>query len=367
MMDDLRQALRSLRKQWGFAAIAILTLAFGIGVNVSLFGLVSAFFLQPLPVKDAHELVIVMQRGDALGIPYGHSYPDYRDYREATVTFSDLVAYFPTPAHLSAPGQIPERTWIEVVSPNYFALAGVSPALGEFPQPGEGEGEGAPARVVLSYRYWQRHFGGDPSLVGRPITINGKSFTVLGIAPANFTGLSWAMAVSAFVPSGSMSAVLKDGGAFRDNRGTPVWRMIGRLAAGKTVREARAEMEIAAKRLADAYPAEHKGSRVLVIPENRARPDPAVAGFLPVFAAVFSAMVALVMLIACANVANLMLSRAVTRRRDLVIRSALGASRFRLIRLQVVESLILAAVCWRARAPAGPAVWSGADRVHADE
>ena len=343
MMNDFRQALRSLRKQWGFAAVAILTLAFGIGVNVSLFGLVSAFFLQPLPVKDAHELVIVMQRGDALGIPYGHSYPDYRDYREATVTFSDLVAYFPTPAHLSAPGQIPERTWIEVVSPNYFALAGVSPAFGEFPQPGEAEGEGAPARVVLSYRYWQRHFGGDPSLVGRPITINGKSFTVLGIAPANFTGLSWAMAVSAFVPSGSMGAVLKDGGAFRDNRGTPVWRMVGRLAAGKTVREARAEMEIAAKRLADAYPAEHKGSRVLVIPENRARPDPAVAGFLPVFAAVFSAMVALVMLIACANVANLMLSRAVTRRRDLVIRSALGASRFRLIRLQVVESLILAA------------------------
>ena len=343
MMDDVRQALRSLRKQWGFAAVAILTLALGIGVNVSLFGLVSAFFLQPLPVKDAHELVIVMQRGDALGIPYGHSYPDYRDYREATVTFSDLVAYFPTPAHLSAPGQIPERTWIEVVSPNYFALAGVSPAFGEFPQPGEGEGEGAPARVVLSYRYWQRHFGGDPSLVGRPITINGKSFTVLGIAPANFTGLSWAMAVSAFVPSGSMSAVLKDGGAFRDNRGTPVWRMIGRLAAGKTVREARAEMEIAAKRLADAYPAEHKGSRVLVIPENRARPDPAVAAFLPVFAAVFAAMVALVMLIACANVANLMLSRAVTRRRDLVIRSALGASRFRLIRLQVLESLILAA------------------------
>lgn len=342
LRQDLRQALRSLRKQWGFAAVAVLTLAFGIGVNVSLFGLISAFFLQPLPVRAAHELVIVMQRGDAISIPYGHSYPDYRDYRDATRTFSDLVAYMPTPAHLSAPGQKPERTWIEIVSPNYFALAGVSPAFGDFPQPGE-EGKGGPPRVVLSNRYWQQRFGGDPSLVGRSITINGKSFTVIGIAPAEFTGLSWAMAVSAFVPSGSLGALWDNGDAFRDSRGTHAFRMVGRLAARRTVDQARAEMEVISKRLADAYPVEHKGSRVLVMPENRARPDPAVAGFLPVFAAVFSAMVAMVLLIACANVANLMLSRAVARQRDLVIRAALGASRFRLIRLQVVESLVLAA------------------------
>jgi hypothetical protein len=147
--------------------------------------------------------------------------------------------------------------------------------------------------VVLSNRYWQQHFGGDPSLVGRPITINGKSFTVIGITPADFTGLSWAMAVGAFVPSGSIGALWENGDAFRDNRRTPAFRMVGRLAAGKTVEEARAEMEVVSKRLADAYPVEHKGSRVLVIPENRARPDPAVAGFLPVFAAVFAAMVAM--------------------------------------------------------------------------
>ena len=107
MKDDLRQAIRALRKQPGFAAVAVLTLAFGIGVNVSLFSLISAFFLQPLPVKDAHQLVLLMQRGEAIGLPYGHSFPDYLDYREGTSAFSELVAYMPTPVHLAAPGEAP--------------------------------------------------------------------------------------------------------------------------------------------------------------------------------------------------------------------------------------------------------------------
>jgi predicted permease len=342
-MHDLRQAFRSLRKQRGFALVVIVTLALGIGVNVSLFSLVSTFFLQPLNVKNPHELVLVTQRSEAINLAYGHSYPDYRDYREAVTSFSELVAYSPMPAHLSAPGRTPERTWIEAISPNYFTLAGVSPAFGEFPRPGRDEQQGAAPTAVLSYRYWQHHFGGDPSLVGRPITINGRSFTVLGIAPAEFTGLSWAMAVSAFIPSGAMGALTEDGEAFRDNRGAPAWRLVGRLAPGKTIHDARAELEVVSKRLAAEYPAEHEGSRVAVIPENRARPDPSVSDFLPVFAVVFAAMVTLVLSIACANVANLMVSRAVQRQRDLVIRSALGASRFRLMRLQLAESLLLAA------------------------
>ncbi|MPY91377.1 MAG: FtsX-like permease family protein [Luteitalea sp.] len=348
-MDDLRQAFRSLRKQPGFAAVAILTLAFGIGVNASLFSLVSAFFLQPLAVKDPHQLVLLMQRGHAVSFPYGHSFPDYLDYREQTSAFTDIVAYMPTPVHLSTRGgEPPERTWIEVVSPNYFALAGVEPAFGQLLRRGEGENKGAAPTVVLSHTYWQRRFAGDPSVVGQPITLNGRTFTVIGITPAGFTGLSWSMAVSAFVPSGAMG-VLSDGGDnVLEDRGNAAWQLMGRLAPGKTVQDARNEVEVVAKRLDSEYPAEHSasrgGTRVLLIPENRSRPHPAMADFVPVFAALFAAMAALVLLIACANVANLMLSRALVRQRDLVIRSALGASRFRLIRLQVVESLALAAV-----------------------
>jgi predicted permease len=343
LKDDIRRAFRTLRKEPGFALVAVLTLAFGIGVNTSLFSLVNAFFLQPLAVQDARELALIMQRGELINVPYGHSFPDYLDYREQVKTLTDLVAYLPTPVHLSAPGQSPERTWIEVVSPNYFALARVTPALGQLLRPGEGEAKGADPTLVLSYRYWQRRFGGDPGIVGRTVILNGSAFTVIGVAPASFTGLSWAMAVSGFVPTGAAGALL-EGGDFLTMRAAHAFRLMGRRRPGITLEEARAEVEVVAQRIYAAYPSEHKGSRVLLIPENRARPDPSASELMPVFAAVFAAMVGLVLLIACANVANLLLSRSLARQRDLVMRSALGASRFRLVRLQVVESLVLAAV-----------------------
>ena len=341
MKDDVRQALRTLRREPGYAAVAVLTLAFGIGVNASVFSLVNALFLQPLPVPDARDLVMVMQRGELIDVPYGHSYADYLDLREGTSAFADLAAYMPTPVHLNAAGQTPERTWIEVVSANYFALARVGPHLGRFFQ---GEGKGAPPAIVLGHRYWQRRFGADPGVVGRLITLNGRGFTVVGVAPASFTGLSWAMAVSGFVPSGSIGALMDGGDAFLANRGAHAFRLMGRLGPGMTLARARAEVGVAAQRVYEAHPAEHKGSRVLVIPENRSRPDPSVSDFLPVFAAIFAAMVALVLLIACANVANLMLARSIVRRKDMVMRSALGAGRLRLVRLQVVETLVLSAL-----------------------
>ena len=342
MKEDLQQALRSLRKQPGFAAVVVLTLAFGIGVNTSIFSLISAFFLQPLPVREADRLVMVMQRGAILNMPYGHSFPDYVDLRAGTTVFSELTAYFPTAVHLSALGQTPERTWVEAVAPNYFALAGVSAELGQVFAPGEGEAKGTAPIVVLSHRYWQRRFGGEPSIVGRSITLNGRAFTVTGVAPAAFTGLAWAMAVSGWVPAGTMPLLSANGETLLQERGAPAWRIMGRLRPGVTVDQARAEVEVAANRIYTAHPKEHKESRAFVVRESRARPDPSVADFLPVFAFVFTAMVVLVLVIACANTANLMLSRSLVRQRDLVVRAALGASRLQLVRLQVVESVLMA-------------------------
>jgi len=344
MLDDMRQALRNIAKQPGFTLVAILTLAFGIGVNTTIFSIVSALFLQPLRAKAPEQLVVVMQRGEIINVPYGYSYPDYLDYRKSVAAFEDLAAFMPTPVHVSTHGQAAERTWIEVVSPNYFDLAGVTAEFGELLHPGAGESRGGAPVIVLSHRYWQRRFGGNPSIVGQPITLNGRSFTVIGIAPASFTGLSWAMAVSGFVPSGAMGTLMREGDAFRDSRGTPAFRLMGRLAPGKTVADARAQIDVVAGRLATAFPTEHKGSRPIVVPESRARPDPSMAEVVPAVAAVFVALVSLVLFIACANVANLMIARALERQRDLVIRSALGASRYRLIRYQIIEGLVLAAL-----------------------
>src|SRR6187401_864588 len=217
-MNDLRHALRSLRRAPGFAAVTVVTLALGIGVNTSLFTLVDALFLQPLPVASPRELVMVMQRGDLLNVPYGHSYADYLDFRQGMSAFSELAAFMPTPVHLSAPGQTPERTWIEVVSPNYFDLARVTPAWGQLLRTGEGEATGAAPTIVLGHRYWQRRFGGDRSVVGRLITLNGRGFTVIGVAPPQFTGLSWAMAVSGFVPAGAVGTLLEGGDSFLTSR-----------------------------------------------------------------------------------------------------------------------------------------------------
>jgi len=128
MLDDMRQALRNIAKQPGFTLVAILTLAFGIGVNTTIFSIVSALFLQPLRAKAPEQLVVVMQRGEIINVPYGYSYPDYLDYRKSVAAFEDLAAFMPTPVHVSTHGQAAERTWIEVVSPNYFDLAGVTMA-----------------------------------------------------------------------------------------------------------------------------------------------------------------------------------------------------------------------------------------------
>jgi predicted permease len=343
-MNDLWFGLRMLRNSPGFTVVAVLTLAFGIGINTSIFSMVSAIFLQPLPVPDADRLVAVMQRSAVWKMPHGHSWLDYQDYRAQAQSLTDLIAYLPNPVHLSAPGQMPERTWIELVSPNYFSMLGVQAGWGRLFVPGDGEGEGAELVMVLSHRYWQRRFGGNPEVVGQTIQLNGKAFTVIGVAPAEFQGAQWALAVSGFVPAELAPHLIKDGEYLLEGRGNAAWRLMGKMKPKVTLRQARAEVKVIAQRLAQDYPEAHEGAQVMVVPETSARPDPTFADFIPVFSVVFAGMVCLVLFIACANVANLMLSRMLRRRKELVVRAALGASRGRLIRQMLVESLLLALI-----------------------
>ncbi len=344
MIADLKFSLRQLAQSPGYTLVVVLTLAFGIAVNTMIFGMVGRFFLQPMPVPDAGRLVMLLQRSDAWNLPHGISFPDFKDYRSHTTTLTDMVAFFAQPAHFSAEGKTPERAWIEIVTPNGFAALGVPAALGRTLVPSDGEAPGGAPVAVLSFRFWQNRFGGDPHVVGQVIQINGRPFTVVGVAREGFQSFTSSLAMSAFVPSGAVTQVYGDGAKFLENRGIPGWRVLARLRPGATTAAADAEVKVATAQLVKDYPDEHKGTRGMVLPESRCRPDPTVADFTGVFALVFMGLVAMVLLIACANVTNLMLARAVTRQKELTMRAALGASRARLVRQLLTESVLLAAL-----------------------
>jgi putative ABC transport system permease protein len=347
-LDQLRQdaqsAVRQIVKSPGFSAVVVLTLAFGIAVNSALFGIMNVFFLQPSALPGAERLVILMHRTDMMKMPLGLSYPDYRDYRDRLKNVEGLIAFMPTPAHLSADGAAPQRAWVEVVSPNAFVDIGVPAVLGRVLVPADGEAKGAAPVAVLAYDHWKNHFGADPGILGRVVRLNGKPFTVVGVAPEHFHGFHSMIAASAFVPVGAIDTFRPSMADSIEWRGAPMWRVMGRLKPGVSLETARAEAVVLLGQLSKEYPDTHRNFRSFMIPENRARPDPSVAEYLPVFAALFVGLVALVLASACANVANLMIARAATRQHELTVRAALGAGRGRLIRQLLVESLLLAAI-----------------------
>jgi len=344
LRQDVRTALRQIAKSPGFAAVVVLTLAFGIAVNNVLFGMVNVFFLRPSPLPAAERLVVLLHRTEMIKMPIGLSYPDYRDYRERLRSVDALVASLPSPANISAEQGGPQRTWVEVVSPNAFTALEVAPAIGRTLLPSDGETHGGAAVAVLSYDCWQTRFGGDPAIVGRSVRLNGQPFTVVGVAQERFHGFHAMLAMSAWVPAGAIDAFRPSVAGMIDWRGAPGWRVTGRLKPGVTLEALRAEAAVVLEQLTKEYPGEHRHYRSTVMRESRARPDPSVAELLPVFLALFVGIVLLVLFTACANVANLMIARAATRQRELTVRAALGASRTRLVRQLLVESVVLAAI-----------------------
>lgn len=318
LFKDIRFGMRSLRKRPGFTAIVVLTLALGIGANTAIFSVVNAFLLRPLPYRDPDRLVMVesQNRGQSIGV----SFVDYQDWRAQNHVFED-IAFFNLRwnANLELSNET-ETLSLTFGTTNLFSTLGVAPVLGHGPQ---GESQQA---VLISNALWQRRFGSDPKVLGRQLRIDGESLTVIGVMPPDFrfpfqTDLWW----------------LKDNWPNSQNRGLRIDQSIARLRPGVSALQARAEMEQIAARLAQAYPETNADVAATVTPVR----DYWVGNLRGTFWLLLGAC-GFVLLIACANVANLLLAQASARERELAIRAALGAGRWQLIRQALVESLMLA-------------------------
>ncbi|HUE05476.1 MAG TPA: ABC transporter permease [Bryobacteraceae bacterium] len=349
MLYDLRYALRTLRKSPGFALVAIISLALGIGANSAMFSLADALLLRPLPVPHGSELIVVQaqMRGEAVaGIAQysGLSYPDFKDLRDRNKSFTGLTAsQYSQFGFATEKGALPRMKFGEMVSGDFFSVLEVPLKLGRAFRPDEGTVPGRDAVVVLGHELWRTDFDSDPGVVGRTIFLNNVAFTVIGVAPEPFTGSNGLVRSALFVPLAMgprLQADLRQNMLEkRDNRGMTVY---GRLKPGVSVAQAAAEARVVSQQLAKAYPATNLTCSMIVDTDVQARLKQDAFDAMLVF--FLLAMAGVVLLIACANVTNILLSRARARSREIAVRLAIGAGRGRLVRQLLTESLVIAAL-----------------------
>ena len=335
LYQDLSYSIRRLSKTPSFVLAVVLAIALGIAANSTIFSMVSRFVLRPAPVGNPDTLMSLHTTHDGDQCCNNFSWPLYNDVREQSHSFSGVAAYYELlPASIGGKGE-PERIWGQAASANYFDVAQLPMRLGR----GFVVGEENAQVIVLSERVWQHRFGGDPGILGKPVTVSGHPFTVVGVAPRGFHGLDLILDPEFWVPLGNVEQLAPNVPS-RTSRDFHWLDVIGRLAPGVTRAQASAELATMAQRLAKAYPDTDKGGGFLI--DQAGSLPPRDRSTVLLFLTVLSVVVLLVLATACANVANLMLIQTASRQREMAVRISLGASRGALLRQMLMESVLLA-------------------------